>query len=202
MKHTAKNFDHLVGRIPGLSEKQLRAHFGLYQGYVKKLNEIEEKLQSADPSSANYSYGEYSELQRRRAVPFNGTYLHQLYFENLSAEETHPSEPLRKAIETSFGSLENWMTHAQGGLMSGYGWVLLSRSKMDGVLRNNFIEEHHRSVMVESDILLSLDGWEHAYMIDYGTAKAEYIKVLLAAIDWNVVSQRLDILDKRLQVAA
>jgi Fe-Mn family superoxide dismutase len=200
--HTARNFDHLIGKIPGLSEKQLRAHFGLYQGYVKKLNEIEEKLKSADPSTANYSYSDYSELQRRRAVPFNGAYLHQLYFENLTAESPQPSEHLRKALEASFGSLENWMTHAKAGLMSGHGWVLLSRSKMDGVLRNNFVEEHHRGVMIESDILLSLDGWEHAYMIDYGTTKAEYIKVLMAAIDWNVVSQRFEMLDKRLHAAA
>ena len=35
-KHLAKDFSHLVGRIAGLSEKQLKAHFGLYGGYVKK----------------------------------------------------------------------------------------------------------------------------------------------------------------------
>ena len=29
-KHQAKNFSHLMGRVQGLSEKQLKAHFGLY----------------------------------------------------------------------------------------------------------------------------------------------------------------------------
>ena len=38
MTHEAKNFDHLVGKLEGISEAQLKAHFGLYQGYVKKLN--------------------------------------------------------------------------------------------------------------------------------------------------------------------
>ena len=44
----------------------------------------------------------------------------------------------------------------------------------------------------EQDIVLALDGWEHAYMIDYGTAKAEYLQILLNAIDWSVASKRFD----------
>jgi superoxide dismutase len=41
--------------------------------------------------------------------------------------------------------------------------------------------------------VLALDGWEHAYMIDYGTSKADYLGVLLNAIDWSVASKRFDI---------
>src|SRR4051812_5568703 len=85
MSHEAKNFDHLLGKLKGISDAQLKAHFGLYQGYVKKINEIEEKLKTTDPSGGNYSFNEYSELKRREAVPLNGAYLHQLYFENLAA---------------------------------------------------------------------------------------------------------------------
>lgn len=200
MPHFAKNFDHLIGQIHGLSEKQLQAHFGLYQGYVKKINEIEEKLSAVDSSTANYSYSEYSELQRRRAVPFNGAYLHQLYFENLSGEKTAPSPELHKAIEHQFGSMDQWITHATADLTSAHGWVLLIRSRMDGLLRNDVIEEHHRGVLIESDILLALDGWEHAYMIDYGTSKAEYIKTLLHSINWEVVSRRFEAYTKAHQM--
>lgn len=31
----------------------------------------------------NYSYGEYYQLRRREPVAYNGTVLHELYFENL-----------------------------------------------------------------------------------------------------------------------
>ena len=42
MAHEAKDYRRLVGECRGfLSETQLQAHFELYQGYVKKLNEIE-----------------------------------------------------------------------------------------------------------------------------------------------------------------
>ena len=66
MAHTPKNYDQLIAECAGfLSENQLKAHFTLYQGYVKKLNEIEERLAKADPTTANYSFSEYSELRRR-----------------------------------------------------------------------------------------------------------------------------------------
>jgi hypothetical protein len=36
MPHELKNFDPLIGKVKGLSEKQLRNHFELYKGYVLK----------------------------------------------------------------------------------------------------------------------------------------------------------------------
>jgi len=188
----AKNFDYLIGKIKGLSEKQLKAHFGLYQGYVKKTNEIEQKLATADRSTANYSYGEVSELMRRHAVAYNGAYLHQYYFENLTGEASQPSGELKQALEKHFGSMEKWVADVKAGLTSAPGWVLLTRSRRDGSLRNVLLEEHHRGLIVDQDILLALDGWEHAYMIDYGTAKPEYSNALLAAIDWQVAARRLE----------
>jgi Fe-Mn family superoxide dismutase len=99
VKHEVKNFDHLIGQVDGLSEAQLKAHFGLYAGYVNKLNEIEDKLAKADPAQSNYSFGEFSELKRREAVAFNGAYLHQLYFENLAPNRGQVSAALKGAIE-------------------------------------------------------------------------------------------------------
>lgn len=80
MAREPKNFGNLLGGdAKGLSDLQLEAHFTLYQGYVKKLNEIREKLGSADRSAPNYSYNEYSELKRREPVAYNGTVLHDLW---------------------------------------------------------------------------------------------------------------------------
>lgn len=59
MEHKTKNFDHLIG-LKGFSERLLKYHFTLYAGYVKKLNEIETKLKTADKSTANYSFNEFS----------------------------------------------------------------------------------------------------------------------------------------------
>src|SRR5271170_5095362 len=113
MARDAKNFDHLLGgNAKGLSDTQLKAHFTLYQGYVKKLNEIREKLGTADRSAPNYSYNEYSELKRREPVAFNGTVLHEMYFENIGNGSTKPDEHATKLFTSSFGSMEAWMADA------------------------------------------------------------------------------------------
>ena len=53
MKHEPKDYKRLIAECRGfLSETQLEAHFELYQGYVKKLNEIEEKLKTAPAGEA------------------------------------------------------------------------------------------------------------------------------------------------------
>lgn len=190
--HEAKDFTHLIGRVQGLSEKQLKAHFGLYEGYVKKANEIEAKLAGIDRSASNYSHAEVSELHRRHSVPFNGAYLHQLYFEALTGDATRPEGALARQIDRDFGSLENWLADAKAGLISAPGWVLLTRSRFDGRLHNALVEEHHRGLLCEGDILLALDGWEHAYMIDYGATKSDYVAALGKAIDWRVAASRFD----------
>lgn len=192
MARKPKNFDSLIGSIPGLSEKQLKAHFELYRGYVAKWVEIESKLKSADPKTANYSFGEISELMRRRSVAYNGAHLHELFFENLSGKESEPSQSLKKDIERSFGSMKGWFDELKAGLISEPGWVLLTRSREDGFLRNDLLEEHHIGVLVEQDIILAFDGWEHAYFIDYATKKADYVAMLERAIHWGVANQRFE----------
>lgn len=190
MKHESKNFDHLLGALKGLSDKQLTAHFGLYQGYVKKLNEIEEKLTQVEPKAANYSFNEYSELKRREAVAFNGSYLHQLYFENLAPAGQTPDASLKSAIERSFGSFDRWVADVRGAAGSTPGWVLTTRSRVDGKLHNYLMYEHHIGLPVHQDVILALDCWEHAYMVDYSTSKPQYLDAFFASIDWKAVGER------------
>jgi len=189
MAHTAKDYGSLKGKVKGLSDKQLDAHFGLYQGYVKKWNEIQEKLAKQDKTAANYSFGEFSELKRREAVAFNGTFLHELYFENLSPAGT-PSPQLKKAAEEAFGNWDNLIADIKGSASSTPGWVVVTWNKKTNKLHTFIMYEHHIGLPVHQEIILCLDCWEHAFMIDYGTDKASYLKVFLENINWDVVNKR------------
>ncbi|MDO8628648.1 MAG: Fe-Mn family superoxide dismutase [Nanoarchaeota archaeon] len=189
MEHQAKDFKHLLG-LPGFSDKQLTEHFTLYQGYVKKLNEIETKLKTTDKSTPNYSYNEYSELLRRRVVPYNGTYLHQAYFENLNKTPGQPSIQLKKAAEESFGNWDNMIKELRTAAGSTTGWVLLTRNPIDQQLSVWIMYEHHIGLPVHNELLLALDCWEHAFMIDYGINKTAYLDAFFKAADWKVVSER------------
>ncbi len=184
-----KNYDYLLGKLEGISDKQLQAHFKLYQGYVKKLNEIQEKLKSQDKSSANYSFGEFSELKRREAVAFNGAYLHEKYFDNLEAKG-QPSEELKTAVEKAFGSWEAFEQDIKSSAVSTPGWVVVTKNKQDGLVHTYIIYEHHIGLPVDQEIILALDCWEHAFMIDYGTDKANYLKAFMKNINWEVVNER------------
>ena len=188
MAHEAKNFDHLKGKLEGLSDAQLEQHFTLYKGYVTKLNEIEEKLASADNTKPNYSFNEYSELKRREAVAFNGTYLHELYFENLGAGEC--SAELTKAMDAQ-GGKDKLIADLKACAMGGPGWAILTRNRRDGKLHTYFLAEHHIGLPVEQDLLIVLDSWEHAFMVDYGIKRPDYLNAFVKNINWAVVSKRL-----------
>ncbi len=184
-----KSYKHLLGKLKGISDKQLEAHFGLYEGYVKKLNEIEEKLAKQDKTLANYSFGEFSELKRREAVAFNGTYLHEMYFENLGADGK-PSAELLKALTTAFGSYETFVADLKASASSTPGWVVVTKNKRDGKLHTYIMYEHHIGLPVDQVIVLALDCWEHAFMIDYGTKKADYLNAFMENVNWTVVNER------------
>jgi Fe-Mn family superoxide dismutase len=189
MAYTAKNYDHLKGgALKGLSDSQLDQHFGLYKGYVTKLNEIEERLATVDNTKPNYSYNEYSELKRREAVAFNGSFLHELYFENLGADN-QISAGLKAALDAA-GGQEKVLADLKACALGGPGWALLTRNRRDGKLHTYFVAEHHLGMPIEQDLLLVVDSWEHAYMVDYGTARPKYLDIIPENIKWSEVSKR------------
>lgn len=189
MAYDAKNYDHLKGgKLKGLTDAQLDAHFTLYKGYITKLNEIEEKLATIDNSKANYSFNEYSELKRREAVAFNGSFLHELYFENLGAD-SEISAGLAKALEAA-GGKDKVVADLKAAAMCGPGWAVLTRNRRDNKLHTYFFAEHHLGLPIEQDLLVVLDSWEHAFMIDFGIARAKYLEAFVENIKWSEVSKR------------
>jgi Fe-Mn family superoxide dismutase len=193
MARDAKNFDHLLGgNAKGLSDTQLKAHFTLYQGYVKKLNEIREKLGTADRGAPNYSFNEYSELKRREPVAYNGTVLHEMYFENLGNGSTQPDENAKKLITASFGSVDNWIADAKACLLSAHGWLVTVFDYSDGKLHNNLVRtEHDVGLFANVHAMIAVDAWEHAYFFDYQTAKAKYVENALSGLNWDVLNKRI-----------
>jgi len=193
MAREPKNFDHLLGgNAKGLSDLQLKAHFTLYQGYVKKLNEIWEKVGKTDKSAPNYSFNEFSELKRREPVAFNGTVLHEMYFENLGNGSTQPNEASKKLIDASFGSMDNWIADSKACLMSAHGWLVTVYDYTEKKLFNNLVRtEHDVGLFANTHILIAIDAWEHAYFADYQTKKADYVTSTLSGLNWDVINGRM-----------
>jgi Fe-Mn family superoxide dismutase len=193
MAREPKNYDHLLGgRAKGLSDLQLNEHFKLYHGYVKKLNEIWEKLAGADRSAPNYSFNEYSELKRREPVAFNGTVLHELYFENIGDGSTKMDANAKQIITSSFGSVDAWIEDAKAALMSAHGWLVVAFDYKEKQLFNNLVRtEHDVGLFANTHIMVALDAWEHAYFIDYQGNKDDYVANVLSGLNWDVIGKRL-----------
>lgn len=195
-----KNFDHLLG-TPGFSDALLKNHFVLYQGYVTNTNKLVEELKTAVPGTP-----QYNEMKRRFGWEWNGMRLHELYFGNM-AKGGHelPDGELSKVFNYLWGSFDGWKKDfAAVGAMRGVGWVILcqdkARTNADGTqtdaekiprLFNTWINEHDVGHLAGATPLLVLDVFEHAFMLDYGLKRADYIEAFFKAIDWKVVEGRL-----------
>jgi len=190
MAKEIRSFKHLLGKIEGMSDPQLEAHFTLYEGYVKKLNEIEEKLAKADRSQTNYSYGEYAELKRRQCVPYNGTYLHEMYFDNLLATGS-PSAEFTALVKESFGSMDDWKADVKAAGLAVPGWVVTCIETTTGKLKNVQMMEHHIGYPLNHLPILVMDTWEHAFFLDHKTNRGAYIDVFFKNVNWDVVNKRL-----------
>ena len=191
MPYEAKNFDHLLGTA-GFSEQLLKNHFTLYQGYVTNTNKVADALQAL-LKEGKAGTPEYAELKRRFGWEFNGMRLHELYFGNMKngGSPADHSSQLSKKIAEDFGSWENWEKDFKStGTMRGIGWTILYFDKQENRLFNVWVNEHDFGHLSGAVPLLVLDVFEHAYMIDYGLKKADYIEAFFKAIDWSVVSGR------------
>jgi len=90
-----------------------------------------------------------------------------------------------------FGSYDNWLKDFKAtGTMRGIGWTILYRDNETNKLFNVWVNEHDLGHLVGASPLLVLDVFEHAYTLDYGLKRADYIEAFVNAIDWNIVASR------------
>jgi len=191
MAYQAKDYNSLIG-TPGLSETLLKNHFTLYQGYVTNTNKLADTL-AAMLKDGKTGTPEYAELKRRFGWEFNGMRLHELYFENLGgkAPVDRAGKLARKAAE-AFMTYEAWEQDFRAtGAMRGIGWVVLYQDGMTGGLFNQWINEHDTGHFAGCTPVLVMDVFEHAFMIDYGLKRADYIATFFKNIDWEAVERRL-----------
>jgi Fe-Mn family superoxide dismutase len=191
MAYTAKDYSGIVG-IEGFSEALLKNHFTLYQGYVTNTNKL---LETLDQMGKDGKTGtpEFAELKRRLGWEFNGMRLHEYYFENLGGKGNLSADsPLAKIITENFGSVEAWGKEFRAtGTMRGIGWVILYQDVIGGKLMNFWINEHDVSHPAGCNPVLIMDVFEHAFMLDYGLKRADYIDAFFRNIKWDSAEKRI-----------
>ena len=182
--------------LTGISDHTLEVHFGLYEGYVKNINLLNEQLddlvRKGQEASTNLTF---AELSRHLGFEYNGMVLHEYYFDNLTSSSSgSPSTgTFHDAVAKSFGDFEAWKKDfsAVGG-MRGVGWAIAYQDPKMGRISNHWITLHEDGNIAGFKPILVMDVWEHAFMFDYKPAeRSKYIEAFLANVDWKVAESRL-----------
>lgn len=179
--------------LEGISQKQLQEHHDvLYVGYVNKYNEIVELLEKVDSKLANATYSELRELQLEKGFALNGVKLHEWYFDNMTDQKQECSGVIKDLIIKKWGSTDKWADQFAAMGIASRGWVVLAWDNEAGVVDNYICDVHNQGGIWSTVPLLVLDVYEHAYFLDYATARKGYVEAFMNLIDWDIVNQRIE----------
>lgn len=177
-----KKFD--IPELEGISEKTIEHHLELYSGYVKNANRILKEIPTFGAEVAN-------ELRRQFSFEYCGVRNHELYFEQFEGGPMfldHETE-LMECIVEDFGSYKEWLSDfKQTAMTRGVGWAMLMYDKEDN-LYNCWVSDQQIGQLANADIIVALDLWEHAYLLDGD--KEEYIDAFFENLNWGVCAPRI-----------
>ena len=192
--YTPKKFD--LSGLQGISDNTLQVHFGLYEGYVKNTNllneQIAEQIKAGTAAGANPGF---AEITRRLGFEYNGMVLHEYYFGNMTKNAGgSPGAGLQESLGGVYGDFDTWKKDfAATGGMRGVGWAIAYFDPATGRVTNHWITLHEDGNIAGYQPLLVMDVWEHAFLLDYKPAeRPKYIEAFFANVDWSVVEKRLN----------
>lgn len=181
--------------LTGISDKQIEVHLGLYAGYVKNTNLLNDRIAALE-KEGKIGTPDWAELTRRLGFEYDGMIMHEYYFGNLKAggNKLAQGSKLAQAINQSFGSLDACLADFKAiGAMRGVGWAVMFQDPVTGWLTNQWITLHQDGVPAGFKPILVMDVWEHAFMVDYVPAeRGKYIEAFFANLDWEALEKRFE----------
>lgn len=178
----------------GISEKTMAIHRDkLYAGYVKKSEEIGEKLgalRKSGKAEGNATFSELRALKSEETFATNGVYLHEWYFANIAGDGNLEKAPqLSKALVEKFGSLEDGLKYMSECGMAARGWAILAWDTKQGKLMQYNADSHNQGGVWGCIPIIVLDVYEHAYFIDFGSDRKAYIEAYWKNFDWKAAEE-------------
>ncbi len=192
MTYTARTFN--LPELKGLSKDQIDVHLKLYEGYVKHTNVIMDQIEKLRTVGTEESMYTMNELRRRFGFEFDGMRMHEYYFEQLEngAQGADTNAPFADAATEKYGSWGAFIAHVKEVAGTrGIGWVIVYFDPKGRTLHTAWVNDHELGQLSGLPIMLAVDLWEHAYMVDYKPAdKKTYVEAFLENLNWQVVESR------------
>jgi Fe-Mn family superoxide dismutase len=184
-----------------ISEEIMRLHHDKHhQAYVEKLNAAIEKYPELADRSVEALLRDLHQLPEdiQTAVRNNGGghYNHCLFWLWMAPQGSggggQPSGSLMDAITEKYGSFEaftdEFTTKALGLFGSGWVWLQPNMDIVTTANQDSLLSEG------ESEPVLGLDVWEHAYYLDYKNHRDDYIKSWWKVVNWQTAESRYEAL--------
>jgi len=195
MKHyELPPLDYDYGALePYYAARSLELHHDKHhQAYVDGANATLEELAAAR-SNGDHSF--LVGLEKTLAFNLSGHVLHSLFWKNLSPGGIDkPEGELAAAIDEHFGTFTAFRTQLSKAVatLQGSGWGVLSWEPLGERLFIEQVYDHQGNVGQGGIPLLVIDGWEHAYYLQYENRRAEYVEAIWNVIDFGDVATRFE----------
>lgn len=178
--------------ITAINEEQFDVHMQLYQGYINKINQIDQLLaDGGDYEQANATYSIFRGLKRGETYALDGVILHELYFQNMGNGYNQPNETTNQWFIRDFGGYDEWEKKFVATAKASRGWTVLAYDWRSQRFRNISLDSHDKGNISYSSPVLVLDVYEHAYFLQYANKKEEYINNFMKNINWTIVDKRI-----------
>lgn len=192
--HTYKPKTFTIPELDGISQKQIDVHVGLYEGYVKHMNLLREQIADLSAQDAQKYHFAIESIRRRMGFEFNGMRMHEFYFPQFEggAVAANTNGALGKALAEKYGSFDAFVAHFKSvGMSRGSGWTVLAWDKSGNTPHVWWTTDHELGTLADVEVLLAMDMWEHAYMVDYLPAeKSQHVDAFFKNLNWSVVEER------------
>jgi len=196
--HTFEDLPYSFSELePNIDTKTMELHYNKHhKGYYNKFTAAIKgsPLINTPMPTIFKSINKYDESIRNNG---GGYYNHSLFWKNLSSNGGKPSNNLLKAINASFGSLDNFKLafYKEAKTQFGSGWAWLIMDNTNNLIvcntanqNNPLMQDEH----LQGIPLIAFDVWEHAYYLKYQNKRSEYINAFWNIVNWNEVNKRYE----------
>lgn len=177
----------------GISRATHDNHLTLWKGYANKTNEIRKALAAMeiDPATANQIYSPMRGLKVNYAFAYGGLINHNVYFETIGGQGGPATGDAASLIDEAYGGFDRWAADWKATGMAGRGWVFLGYDHDEQRVHTYIGDAQDTFPAWNHTLLLAMDVYEHAYYLDFQTARMKYIDAYMQVIDWDAVNARL-----------
>ena len=182
---------------PHIDTLTMQIHHGKHhQAYVDNLNKAIAGTEHENKSLAQLvaHAGSISAPVRNNG---GGHWNHSFFWESLSPTGGGaPSGKLADAINTTFGSFEDFKTKfaaaGVGRFGSGWAWLIIKDGKLEISSTPNQDNPLMDVAEVKGTPILGVDVWEHAYYLKYQNKRPDYLAAIWNLVDWKKAATRFE----------